>query len=98
MSAKRNSLALAAIEGELLPEEQTFQSRLQKAVYNGVTEDDVKTVIEKIVAGAKAGDPRSTRLFFDYVLGAKSKPSTIVVNNHFADVEQGARISKKAAG
>lgn len=98
MSKERNGLALAAISGEIIPEEETYQSRLRKAIYNGVTDDDVKQVIAKIVEGAKSGDAQATRHFFDYVLGAKSKPSNITVHNHFSDVEQGARISKKAAG
>lgn len=98
MSAKRNSLALAAIEGELLPEEQTYQAKLRAAIYDGVGEDDVKQIVQQITAKAKTGDPSATKMFFDYVLGAKTKPTQIVVNNTFADVEQAARITKKAAG
>ena len=32
MSSKRNTLSLTAIEGQLLPEEETYQAKLREAV------------------------------------------------------------------
>jgi hypothetical protein len=54
-------------------------------------------VIKKIVERAKSGDAAAQKLFFDYVLGAKTKPTQVTVNNHFDNVEQAARITKRAA-
>lgn len=92
MTNKRQTLALRAIEGELLPEEETYQAKLREAVFNGVNESDVTEVVKSITARAKAGDKQATREFFDYVLGGKRTPSKIVVHNHFESPEQGARI------
>jgi hypothetical protein len=93
---KNTSLELRAIEGDIVPEEQTFQATLRQAAFDGVTEADVTEVVKAIVAKAKAGDPTATKMFFDYVLGAKAKPTKIIVNNHFQSVEQAARLRDRA--
>jgi nitrogen regulatory protein PII len=77
-----------------MPEEQTFQSKLRMAVFDGVSDADVAAVVKSITEKAKAGDPASTRLFFDYVLGAKTKPTQVTVNNHFQNVEQAAKFRR----
>lgn len=95
MSERKNvSLSLPAMEGELLPEEQCYQSMLRNAVYDGVKESDVKEIVEGIVKRAKAGDPQAMKLFFDQILGAKTKPTNIVVNNHFDNAEQAEKLTR----
>lgn len=96
MPRKYDTLSIKAIEGELLPEEQTYQARLRAAIYDGVSEKDVAEIIKGITERAKAGDAASIRLFMDYVLGSKGTKQ-VVVNNHFTDVEQGAAIARKKA-
>lgn len=91
---KNNSLSLVAMEGELLPDEQCYQSMLRNAVYDGVKEADVKQIVEGIVKRAKEGDPAAVKLFFDQILGAKTKPTQIVVNNHFENAEQGEKLTR----
>lgn len=105
MVNKRNSLSLTAIEGQLLPEEETYQSQLRAAVFNGISESDVSDVVKQIVAKAKAGDAASQKLFFDYLLGAKTKPTQINIHNHYPDVasagknvEREARLAKRLNG
>jgi nitrogen regulatory protein PII len=87
-TGKNSSLAIKAIQGELLPDEQTYQAKLRSAIYDGVKEADVSEIIKGIVEKAKSGDPGAQKMFFDYVLGAKTAPTTINVNNHFANAEQ----------
>lgn len=89
--SKRNTLSLAAIAGELLPEEQTYQHQLNAAIYNALGEQDVQDVVKQIVKKAKEGDPQAQKLFFDYLLGAKTKPTTIQIHNHYPDVQQAGR-------
>lgn len=91
---KNNSLTLRAIEGDLLPEEETYQASLRASIYNAISTSDVADVVKSITEKAKAGDPAAQKLFFDYLLGQKTKPSSITVHNHFTSAEQGARISK----
>lgn len=90
-----NSLVLRALEGDIIPEEQTFQARLRQAAYDGVGAQDVTDIVKGITAKAKAGDPAAVKLFFDYVLGQKTKPTSIVVHNHFDKVEDAARLGRK---
>jgi hypothetical protein len=87
-------LTLAAIEGEILPDEQCFHAKLRAAVFDGISEQDVKEVVQTIVAKAKAGDTRAQKVFFDHILGGKVKPTQITVNNHFESVEQGAEMTR----
>lgn len=94
MTRKNNSLSLRAIEGEIIPEEETYQACLRQAMFDGITESDVKELVASIVAKAKSGDEKATRLLFDYVLGAKTKPTAIHVTNHFQSVDQAANIRK----
>lgn len=61
-----------------LSEEQTMQAVLRQAVYAGVSEADAAEVVKGIIERAKAGDPKSVQLFFDYILGGKMGPQTVV--------------------
>lgn len=88
-------LKLRALEGDLMPEEETYQARLRQAMFNGLSESDVTEVVKQITAKAKAGDPQAVKLFFDYVLGAKAKPTVVNVTNNFASVEDAAEDAKK---
>jgi hypothetical protein len=96
MSTERKnvSLSLPAMEGELLPEENCYQAQLRAAVYDGVKEADVKAIVEGIVKRAKEGDVQATKIFFDQILGAKVKPTQIVVNNHFDNAEQAEKLTR----
>lgn len=89
---KNNTLVLQAVEGQIVPEEQTFQASLRQAIYDGVSASDVSDVVKQITAKAKAGDTQAQKMFFEYVLGTKNKPSNINVTNNFVDVEQAARL------
>lgn len=91
---KNNSLIISAVEGEIMPEEETYQANLRAAVFNGVSETDVKEVVQAIVAKAKAGDTQAQKMMFEYVLGTKTKPTQINVTNHFTNVEQAARLRR----
>lgn len=88
------SLILSAIEGEILPEEQTYQASLRAAIFDGVSQSDVADVVKSIVAKAKTGDVAAQRMMFDYVLGGKTKPTQINVTNHFGSVEEAARVRR----
>lgn len=95
MSTNTKTITLAAVQGEILPEEACYQTRLRNAVYDGVNEADVQEIVKGIVTRAKAGDASAQKLFFDQILGAKTKPTQIVVNNTFASVEQGASMTRR---
>jgi hypothetical protein len=88
---KRNALSLRAIEGQLMPEEQTFQARLRQACFDGIKESEVTDVVKQIVTKAKEGDAHSQKLFFDYLLGMKNKPTRIEVHNHYPDVSSAGK-------
>lgn len=79
-----------------LPEEQTYQSRLHTAIYDGITEQDVVDVVKGIVAKAKAGDKAAIAQFFEFVVGSKAQRVTI--NNTFRNVEDAAQIVKANRG
>jgi hypothetical protein len=91
---KNNSLTINAIEGKIVPEEQTFQASLRQAIFDGVSTTDVSDVVKSIITKAKAGDVKAQKMMFDYILGAKSKPTQINVVNNFRDVEQAARMRR----
>lgn len=88
------TLTLAAVEGEILPEEQCYQAQLRSAVFDGVSEADVKEIVKGIIDKAKAGDKNAQKIFFEHILGNKTKPTQIVVNNTFANVEQAAKVGR----
>ena len=77
---ENNSLILSEIGGQLA-EEQTYQSKLRQAVFDAVSESDVKDIVEGIVEKAKAGDEKATKMVFDYVLGS-SQPVSLTQNNY----------------
>ncbi len=49
-----------------------WQNDLRASVFDGVTAGDIKAIVTKLIANAKAGDPVAVKLVFDYVLGGKS--------------------------
>lgn len=91
MKEKRNTLSLRAIEGELLPEEVTYQARLRAAMSGAIAEADVEAVVKQIVDGAKQGDRGAQKMFFEYLLGMKNAPTKISVHNHYPDVNSAGR-------
>ncbi len=90
----RRSMILKDLDTVQLPEDQTYQSRLRAAIYNGVTEQDVADVVKCIVAKAKSGDKVAIAQFFEFVVGSKAQRVTI--NNSFRSVEEAAKIAKTA--
>lgn len=94
MSRKNNSLSLKAIDGELLPEELTYQSQIRNAIFEGIAAGDAKEIVQSIVAKAKAGDATAQKLFFDYLAGFATAPTKITVVNQFSSVEDAARHAK----
>lgn len=94
MTRKNNELSIAKIEGELMPEEHTYQAQLRAAMSGAVSENDVAEVVKQIVKGAKEGDRQSQKMFFEYLVGVKNAPTKISVHNHFPDVESAARAER----
>jgi hypothetical protein len=94
VSRKNNSLSLNAIDGELLPEELTYQSKIRSAIFDGVKVDDAKEIVQQIVAKAKTGDPKAQKLFFDYLAGFATAPTKITVVNQFPSVEAAANAAR----
>jgi len=64
-----------------MSEELTMQAKLRAAVFDGVSEGDVKEVIQGIVKKAKEGDPKSIKYFFDNILGGAG--GTQLTQNNF---------------
>jgi len=94
----RNTLSLTAINGQLLPEAETYQAKLRAAMSGCVKESDIEQIVKGIVERAKNGEPAAVKLLFDYVLGAKNPPSKISIHNHFEDVESAAHAEKALTG
>lgn len=92
----RGGISTKVLQGEILPEEETYAAKLRAAASGSVSEQDVIEIIEQLKTKAKTGDPKAVQLFFDYVLGQKTKPTSVVVHNHFESTEQGARIVDQA--
>lgn len=95
-NGNRNTLSLTAIEGQLLPEEETYQAKLREAAFNGITEGDVADVVKQIVTKAKQGDEKAQKLMFDYLLGAKTKPTQINIHNHYPETSAGSIVETAA--
>ena len=93
MSRKNSTLSLKAIDGELLPEELTYQAQLRASVADHVGRDDIKEIVQGIIKRAKGGDPKAVQQFFDLILGNSTAPTKLTVHNHFSDPEQAARAS-----
>ena len=52
-------------------------SRLRSALLNAVTEDDMREIIEALVAKAKAGSIAAARVLFNRTLGKPLEPDII---------------------
>lgn len=57
------------INGNINTGVSKWQSDLRSAMFDGITAGDVKAIVAKMVANAKAGDPAAIKMVFDYVLG-----------------------------
>ena len=53
---------------------------LREAVFNGISEGDVKEIVQNLVQRAKDGDPQAVRSVFEYVLGGRNAPESITQN------------------
>lgn len=95
-SANRGGFDLNDLTTPQLPEEQTCQAKLRAALFDGVSEQDAKDVVQAIVKAAKSGDAKAQKMFFDYLAGSEpAKPQNVTVNI-VADVETAARIAASA--
>jgi len=94
--SKRTTMSIAAMEGQLVPEQYTYQAQLRAAMAGAVGEADVTAVVKQIVEGAKSGDRNAQKLFFEYLLGTKNQPTKITINQQFPDVEAAARHERDA--
>ena len=95
--SQRTSLILNEIDGELVPEEMTYQARIRQAVFDGVTEADAKAVVQKIVEKAKAGDEKAQRMFLDYLAGFGTAPTKITVVQKYGSVAEAAEAERDRA-
>lgn len=68
---------------ELAEEQHTAQAKLRAAVFNAVSEEDIRETIEAIVTRAKQGDKIALKYLFDYILGGRV--TTAIQNNVYID-------------
>jgi glycerol-3-phosphate cytidylyltransferase-like family protein len=94
---KRGTLSLSAIEGQLLPEELTYQAKLRDAMYGAINEDDVTQMAKVMVAKAKQGDVHAVKWVTDYLVGLKNKPTKVEIHNHYPDVVASGRSVEREA-
>ena len=90
----RQLMSVRSIEGQLMPEEVTYQARLRAAMSGIVKEADVEEVVKQIVTQAKEGKRDAQKMFFEYLVGVKNSPKKIEVHNHYPDVASAARAEK----
>lgn len=96
--SSRNTLSLKEIDGDLVPEEMTYQARIRAAVFDGVTEADAKAVVQKIVEKARAGDEKAQRMFLDYLAGFGTAPTKITVVQNYGSVAEAAEAERARSG
>lgn len=65
-----------------LPEVLTHQAKLRNAMFQGVTEDDIQTIVKKQVEKAKNGDEKSLKFVTEFLLGNNKQNVTLVQENH----------------
>lgn len=94
----RRTLSLNDVEsnGHGLTEVVSWQTKLRQAMYDAVSETDVKAIVRQQVEAAKAGDKVAIKFVMDYVLASK-QPVTLVQNNHYG-VEEAARAEARRNG
>jgi hypothetical protein len=56
-------------------------AKLRAAMFDGIKEEDVRTIVENLVKKAKAGDPGAIKMLFDYVLGGNKAARVETQNN-----------------
>jgi hypothetical protein len=64
-----------------------WMARLRAALFEAVSEDDVREIAEKLVERAKEGDLQATRLLFGYILGGSGVKvqNAVIVNQNPGD-------------
>jgi hypothetical protein len=70
-----------------------MQSKLQQAVFDAVTEDDIQAIVAKQVEKAKEGDDKAMQYVMKYVVGFGSTTKLEQTNVLVATTEQAARIA-----
>lgn len=73
-----------------------WQAKLRQAIFNAVTENDVREIVQAQVAAAKKGDKQAIKFVMEYVLASK-QPVTFVQQNHYG-VEEAARAEARRNG
>jgi N-acetylglucosamine kinase-like BadF-type ATPase len=99
MSDKRRytGLSVSQVESGLMPDELTYQGKLRAAMSGAVAEADVAAVVKQITDGAKSGDPKAQKMFFEYLVGVKNAPTKISIHNHYPDtIAAGKSIEERA--
>jgi len=63
--------------------------KLRTALFEAVTEDDIREIAEGLVKRAKEGDLQATRMLFSYVLGGSSVnvKQALIVQQHGGTLE-----------
>lgn len=61
-----------------------WMARLRAALFEAVTEDDVREIAEGLVRRAKEGDLQATRMLFSYVMGGMNVnvKQAVIVQQH----------------
>lgn len=71
-----------------------WQEKLRQAIFESVTEEDVKGIVRAQVDKAKAGDKAALKFVMEYIVGAKNQPTKLVQQNYYQDVATAARMAR----
>ena len=76
-----------------LAEEATYQARLRSAVYDGISQADVKDIVANLVQRAKDGDAKATDMVFKHLIAPEGTHQTLIQNNYY-DGEEAAEVRR----
>jgi hypothetical protein len=65
----RNGLNLHGYQPPTREDMVSWQSSMRQAFFEGVTEDDIRAIVGKLVADAKGGDKAAARIILSYAVG-----------------------------
>ena len=86
MSTAKNSLIHRSDEAEV-DVATAWQSKLRKAVFDGVSEADIKEIVANQIKAAKAGDRHAIKWVTEYILGGKG-PQVSINRSVFVDARR----------
>jgi len=58
-----------------------MQNDLRLSVFDGISQQDVKEIVEVLVAKAKKGDLQAMRFVLEYIVGTRNHPFMAIQNN-----------------